>query len=83
MIELEVNNPNENQRAPYDEAYLIPVNNSVDNPHENQRASDDEAYLTPVNNSVDVNNGSVHYYSTADLHGRISQHATRAALWTV
>ena len=65
-MELEVNNPDENQRASYDEAYLIPVNNSVDNRHENQRASDDEAYLTPVNNSVDVNNGSAHYYSTAD-----------------
>ena len=83
MIELEVNNPNENQRAPYDEAYLIPMNNSVNNPDEHQWGSYDEAYLIPVNNSVDVNNGSVHYYSTADLHGRIGQHATRAALWTV
>ena len=43
MIELEVNNPDENQMASYDEAYLI-----------------------PVNNSVDVNNGSAHFYSTAD-----------------
>ena len=66
MNELEVNNPDDNQRASYDEVYLVPVNNSVDNPDDNQRAPDDEAYLTPVNNSVDVNNGSVHYYSTID-----------------
>ena len=39
MIELEVNNAHESQRAPDDEAYLTPVNNSVDNPDENQRAS--------------------------------------------
>ena len=30
MIELEVNNAHESQRAPDDEAYLTPVNNSVD-----------------------------------------------------
>ena len=30
IIELEINNPDDTQRAPDDEAYLTPVNNSVD-----------------------------------------------------
>ena len=30
MIELEINNADDNQRVPDEEAYLTPVNNSVD-----------------------------------------------------
>ena len=78
MIELEVNNPNENQRAPYDEAYLIPMNNSVNNPDENQRASYDEAYIT-FQWKTWLMWITVHYLQHAQHGGQnssISQHTT-------